>query len=63
MFDSDDDSPLPSIYFSQYVGCNFCSNKYNLKKGKNILTIPFLSLDGIKEKIKPRRANLLWKKI
>ena len=50
---SEDASPLPSIYFSQYMGHNFRSELYKLKKGKNVLKIPKLDTTGITVMAKP----------
>ena len=50
---SEDASPLPSIYFSQYMGFFFRSQLYKLKKGKNVLKIPKLDTTGITVMAKP----------
>ena len=43
------DNNLPSIRFSQYIGksTNFLSNLFKLKKGKNILQIPYFDISEI----------------
>ena len=51
---SEDDSPLPSIRFSQYIGQinKFLSSPFKLKKGKNVIKIPTFDLSEIDVKVK-----------
>ena len=53
--DANDDDPLPSIRFSQYIGMynKWLSLPYKLIKGKNILTINNFNVEDIEIKIKP----------
>ena len=52
--DSNDNDPLPSIYFTQYIGLssNWLSSPYKLKKGINYLNVSKFNIDSIKVKVK-----------
>ena len=52
--DCDDDDPLPSIYFSQYMGIvgKWISSPMYLQKGKNILKIGEFETQDIEVKVK-----------
>ena len=47
--------PLPSIRFSQYIGCynNWLSSLHKLKKGKNVLIVNKFDVSEIEVKVKP----------
>ena len=52
--DSDDNDPLPSISFSQYIGLEsgWLSPPFQLKKGINYLNVTEFSIEGIEVKLK-----------
>ena len=52
--DSDDNDPLPSIRFSQYIGLNsdWLSSSFKLKKGINYLNVTKFNIDNIEVKVK-----------
>ena len=52
--DSVFEEPLPSLLFSQFLGeDNWISSSINLKKGKNLLTLPNFNTTNYKIKINP----------
>ena len=52
--DSEDNDPLPSILFSQYIGLesDWLSPPFQLKKGINYLNVTEFSIEGIEVKLK-----------
>ena len=53
--EANDDDPLPSIYFSQYMGLytNWLSSPINLIKGKNVLKVKNFNISDLGVNIKP----------